>query len=82
MRNALLMDNIARNEGYGYPPRSLPLPDAENSGWWKSADAGMKQGWSEDLSSDQWNKLDAYLDDEPRRLAQLQMRMRSTLRLS
>lgn len=84
MRNALFMDNIARNEGHGYPLHTLPLPDAEDAQWWRETDARIKQGWEEKLSKAQLDKLngDNYREPEPRRLAQLQMRMRSTLNLS
>lgn len=81
MSNALLMDNIARNEGFGYPIKSpLPATDGED----------VLKGWKQGLSEEEKRKLASINSDttiSSRRdrvvgLAPLQWRMRSTLRLS
>lgn len=90
MRNALLTDNIARNEGFGYPPRPLPREAARND-WWKNADANAKLGWERMLSANEKAKIASIRADNTiadgkkdtmAPLADLQMRMRSTLKLS
>lgn len=81
MSNALLMDNIARNEGFGYP--IIPPPVATNG-------EEIQQGWKQGLTDAEKDKIvkikmDNSINGNNDRvvgLVPLQWRMRSTLRLS
>jgi len=86
MRNALLMDNIARNEGFGYPMRSLrdlpPMTKDERDEWWKTADKDMRNWWKKDLTDADVSQLSKMQGGTQFRFAEMLVRMRSTLRLS
>lgn len=82
MRNALFMDNIARTEGFGYPSEPCPLAAILKK-------KTMENYWRSELTGAEKEKIiaidsDVNIDnkDETILLAQLQMRMRSTLKIS